>query len=78
MAIEIDEMVVKARTGPGSGSDLSGSAGTGSGSAGKEASRKEESQKVQEAERDREMLKKQLLLECREMILEMIQDRMER
>ncbi|MBU0969090.1 MAG: hypothetical protein KKC20_00520 [Proteobacteria bacterium] len=78
MAIEIDEMVVKARTGPGSGSDLSGSAGTYPDLAGKEVSRKAASQKVQESEREREMLKKQLLLECREMILEIIQDRMER
>ncbi len=77
MAIEIDEMVVKARTGPGSGSDLSGAA-PGQGPAGKESSREEESKKAQEADRERDMLKKQLLLECREMILEIIQDRMER
>jgi Family of unknown function (DUF5908) len=63
MAIEIDEMVVKARTGPDP--------------AGKEFL-ETASKKVRDVEREMEMLKKQLLLECREMILEIIQDRMER
>jgi len=64
MAIEIDEMVVKASTGPDPTE--------------KEVFRKTESKNARDADREREMLKKQLLSECREMILEMIQDRMER
>ncbi len=65
MAIEINEMVVKASTGK---EDSSGA----------DSIREETRGSARDPSGDLEKLKKQLLSECREMILEILEEQMER